>query len=393
MKSSLNINNFIQKEKIGEGTFGEVYKVKDKTNKQIYAAKILFKHFEDNLDEEKRDLFREVNILSKINHPSIMKFIGFSSINFLNEPKPVIITELVNNGSLFDIINLERKSLIDFEWNITRKLIIIYGIASAMSFLHAHKIIHRDLKPENILMDDFLCPKVADFGFSKIFHSNLESMSITDSTQAVKGTPIYIAPEIWTNKDYGPSCDVYSFGLITYEIITGEEPFKSLQIYELPSKVVNGERPIINNFVPDSYKDLIESCWSSNPEDRPSFDEIVEKLRNDSGFITPEVDKDDFYDFIEYIDQYPTTFNSEKNVVSIDEFVKRKSQTFNKVSINKKLIKGTIIEEESARIYPGKEFNSLPENLRDLVEESDKNPEKQFEIGQSLIEGKNGFDR
>lgn len=262
-----------------------------------------------------------------------------------------------------------------------------------MSFLHAHKIIHRDLKPENILMDDFLCPKIADFGFSKIFHSNLESMSITDSTQAVKGTPIYIAPEIWINKDYGPSCDVYSFGLITYEIITGEEPFKSIQIYELPSKVVNGERPIINNFVPDSYKDLIESCWSSNPEDRPSFDEIVEKLRNDSGFITPEVDKDDFYDFIEYIDQYPTTFNSEKNVVSIDEFVKRKSQTFNKVSINKKLIKGTIIEEESVRIYPGKEFNSLPENLRDLVEESDKNPEKQFEIGQSLIEGKNGFDR
>lgn len=114
MKSSLNINNFIQKEKMGEGTFGEVYKVKDKTNKQIHAAIILFKHFEDNLDEEKPDLFRELNILSKINHPSIMKFIGFSSINFLNEQKPVIITELVNNGLLFDIINLERKSLIDF---------------------------------------------------------------------------------------------------------------------------------------------------------------------------------------------------------------------------------------------------------------------------------------
>ena len=71
MKSYLNINNLIQKEKIGEGKFWEVYKVKDKANEQIYAFIILFKHFEDNLDEEKRDLYREKNTVkdkSSINH-------------------------------------------------------------------------------------------------------------------------------------------------------------------------------------------------------------------------------------------------------------------------------------------------------------------------------------
>lgn len=174
------------------------------------------------------------------------------------------------NGSIQDIISLERKSLAKFDWNPTRKLINIYGIASAMLYLHQHNIVHRDLKPGNILMDDFLCPKIADFGLSKVQHSD-SSFNTIDSTLAIKGTTLYMAPEIWTKIEYSPASDVYAFGFIVYEIITIEEPFKNCDMFEIRSKVLKGDRPNIDSSITDSYRDLFERCWSQEPEDRPNF--------------------------------------------------------------------------------------------------------------------------
>ena len=191
-----------------------------------------------------QSLSREVNIISQLNHPSIVKFIGYSPVNFKNKPKPVIITEFLSNGSLGDILDLEKKGLCKNEWNDTKKIINIYGIAAAMSFLHSHNIIHRDLKPDNILMDDYLCPKLTDFGLSKIKHSNEESMTFQSSAE-LKGTPLYIAPEIWTSYEYTKACDVYSFAFIVYEIMTCDDSFKNTDFFGLMAKVLNGDRPEI----------------------------------------------------------------------------------------------------------------------------------------------------
>lgn len=98
------------------------------------------------------NLSREVNIISKLNHPSILKFICYSPINFKKKNKPVIITEFASNGSLKDLISAEREKINNPNWNDTRKLIVIYGIASAMSYLHSHNILHRDLKQEKMLI-------------------------------------------------------------------------------------------------------------------------------------------------------------------------------------------------------------------------------------------------
>ena len=158
---SFDLNRYEVLELIGKGSFGEVYKVKEKKTDQIFAAKIQKAMLDDK--EIIRGLIREVNIISKLNHPSIVKFIGFSPIDFGNDPRPVIITEYITNGTLTEQILLERRGVASDKWNDTTKLIILYGIASAMSFLHSNKIIHRDLKPENILMDENLYPKITDF--------------------------------------------------------------------------------------------------------------------------------------------------------------------------------------------------------------------------------------
>ena len=317
MSEFLDLSKFSQQSFINKGTFGEVYKVMKNETKEIFAAKISL----NKLTEEQKSLItnlkREVDLMSQINHPSILKFIGYSPIDFNSEYKPVIITEYSANGSLAHIMELERRSLSPPLWDDTKKLITLYGISSAMSYLHSHNIIHRDLKPANILEDDFLFPKVADFGLSKMLHTNQDSMT-TQSSTGFKGTPIYMAPECWDNNEYSKSTDVYAFAMIAYELLTLEIPFKDFSYVMLCKKVaVNGERPKLTNVINDCYAKLITDCWSQEAEKRPTFDQIKNELKTNKKFITDSIDKDQFFDYVEMIDSINCSFDPSKKFKKI----------------------------------------------------------------------------
>lgn len=187
---AFDIDYFIFKKenKIGKGSFGKVYKVEEKDTGRLFAAKVI--DFESITPSGKVDLEREITINAKLSHPAIIKFIGFSPVDFKKKNRAVIVTEYLPKGSLNKYIEYENKSIPIDGWDMTKKLIIIYGIAAAMSFLHSNNIIHRDLKPENILLDDSLFPKITDFGLSKSCDSNT-----TQSLAGIKGTPLYCAPE------------------------------------------------------------------------------------------------------------------------------------------------------------------------------------------------------
>lgn len=115
------------------------------------------------------------------------------------------------------------------------------------------------------------------------------------------GTPIYMAPELFTDEHFGPGVDVYAFAIVAYEIVTGKQPYfelsSNISVFALSQKVMNGYRPQFTDDVTDKMKELISKCWSSNALDRPSFDTIFEQLVNDFSFLKDEVDKDE-------IDQY-----------------------------------------------------------------------------------------
>ncbi|KAK8843097.1 hypothetical protein M9Y10_025288 [Tritrichomonas musculus] len=255
--------------------------------------------------------------MAKINHPCIVRFIGYSPNNFLNEDKPVIITELLTCGTLENVIESERKSLALPLWDATHKLINIYGIAVAMEFLHSHGIIHRDLKPANILMDESLYPKVADFGLSKKIDSEEQDSLNVQSTATEKGTPIYMSPEILTQNKYTPACDVYAFAMIVYEIMSNEIPFKNYNMFNILTKVPSGDRPNISDSIPKAYQILIESCWEQNPDERPPFNEIVQVLRENKGFITDLVDENEYLDYIEYIEKNHASYDKSKKIKSL----------------------------------------------------------------------------
>lgn len=155
---SVFIDDFIKLEEIGSGGFATVYKVKEKGSGNYFAAKVVTKSYENQSSPEFEAILNEIKIMSRLNHPSILQFYGISKIDFDQCKNLTIFTEYLPNKSLDHIINEEMHSNAHKDWNDTKKLINIYGIASALSYLHTNGVIHRDLKPANILMDEYLFP-------------------------------------------------------------------------------------------------------------------------------------------------------------------------------------------------------------------------------------------
>ena len=159
-------------------------------------------------------------------------------------------------------------------------------------------MIHRDLKPENVLIDKNYKPHITDFGLSKIYESD---HSRSQSMQGC-GTPPYMAPEVITGNNFDTKADVYSFGILMYEVVMGIRAYTEksevgfASTINLLMEVVKGRRPKFFTNVKKSLKNMIEKCWSNNPNDRPTFSEIYKKLSlidDDSNDQNCEEDDDD----------------------------------------------------------------------------------------------------
>ena len=341
---SVDLYKFKKLDKIGSGQFGNIYKIIEKETEKFCAAKISKFRLDICDEREIINLSREINIISQLNHPSILKYIGFNSKNFNNKPKPVIIVELASNGSLEQILNLERKGLSHHEWDDTKKLINIYGIASGMAYLHNQNIIHRDLKPANILLDEHLFPKIADFGLSKI-QSDKDSKNKSFGnfkTSGFKGTYAYTAPEVYQTNIYSTEGDVYSFGMIIYEIITNDIPYEGLNLFQLLIKLRNNCHPEFKYPIPYCYRKIIENCWERYDR-RPDFDRIVEILETDKSFITTNVNEEEYLDYISFIKEQYNLLNQENTDKKLS--ISNKSEKFAKVAFDKNLDK--VIEKNS----------------------------------------------
>ncbi|KAK8876047.1 hypothetical protein M9Y10_006231 [Tritrichomonas musculus] len=393
----LNIESFQPIKAIGKGAFSDVILVKELSTGNKYAAKVLKKSIEDNTKEELISIFREIMINSKLDHPTIIKFIGLSPVDFNNNPKFTIITEYAPNGTLSTALRLESQGISLPGWNETKKLMIIYGIASGMLYLHDHNIIHRDLKPDNILLDDFFLPKVADFGLSKVKNENSKSQNYESQNQ-IKGTPAFLAPEMWNNGQFTKACDVYAFALVVFQVVTGEVPWEGLNLYQIIGNVLaHHMRPPIKDGVPQAYRSLIEKCWAQDPKCRPSFGEVLEMLRSDEGFITDVIDGCDFFRYVDYIDNYKGQMNSplKTNIKSSD------------IEVPNELIEKVASKKSHETDYPQKQdlnvlgssfftkeaFEGLQSENKALVLQAENDCEKQFLVGRKLFEGSDDFPR
>jgi len=252
-------------EKIGGGCFGEVFRGKCRGIE--VAVKRLFRN---DLDEKTlADFRKEVEIMSRLNHPNVVLFMGACT----TPGNMAIVTELMPKGNLAQLLHNRHVDL-----SLSRRIRMAKDAALGMTWLHESNpsILHRDMKPQNLLIDKDMRVKVCDFGLS-VVKPRGEVLRDKDS---IPGTPLWMSPEVLQGKDVDEKCDVYSYGLVLWEIMTREEPFSHHDDYVAFKRSVcfKSERPPIPPTCLPSLKYLIEACWQKDPSKRPPFAQIIPML-------------------------------------------------------------------------------------------------------------------
>ncbi|OHS93728.1 hypothetical protein TRFO_39975 [Tritrichomonas foetus] len=271
----IDIHDYVLKKKIGSGTFGEVITIINKLTKEEFAAKL----YRTNLDQfsDQKIFCTEIGISSRLSHMAIMKLKGFSFQNFKDEPYPIIVFNLMKNGSIGDMIDSSSKGLVCKEWTSTKRFINVVGIALGMKYLHSNHIVHRNLKPNNILLDSSFYLKIADFACAT-------EVNLLNQNQTIIGTPLYISPEVISESYLTEKIDVFAFSLVVFQILANV-PSRELYLnanspMKLMNRVNNGERPKLERLSSQAQREFVSKCWEQDAETRYSFNEIVEFLLN-----------------------------------------------------------------------------------------------------------------
>jgi eukaryotic-like serine/threonine-protein kinase len=254
-------------EKVGGGGMADVYKAEDQVLGRTVALKILHKQFAS--DEGFLERFRrEARAAAKLTHPNIV------SIYDVGEEGGVhfIVMEFVKGMTLKKLIQK------DAPLSTEKVVHISMQIAKAMEFAHEHEIIHRDIKPQNVIITDNGEIKVTDFGIARA-----GATSTMTRTGAVMGTAHYISPEQAQGSIVGPTTDIYSLGVVMYEMATGELPFRGENPVSVALKHIN-DTPIpprsVFGDIPVSLEAVIIKCMTKNPNERyRSADAVREDLK------------------------------------------------------------------------------------------------------------------
>jgi serine/threonine protein kinase len=244
---------------------------------------------------------REAVNLKTMKHLLIVELLGY--ISDTSDHNSVIVTEFAGNGALTNHLSLAKYHLI----GPNRIARIVVGIALAMRFLHSRGFVHYDLKPDNILLDWDWNVRTADFGQSiSLTNPEIPSLIHPNTHDGVWFIDsYYCAPECYDNRCSQRS-DVFSFGLILYELLTGQPVFsKDLTLNEIAFKVsVKHALPDIPKFVLPSARELITEYWAEEPRDRPYFDEIVDRLKQMKFKVMPNVNSWKVSEFVKTIEEW-----------------------------------------------------------------------------------------
>ncbi|XP_022685135.1 putative receptor-like protein kinase At4g00960 isoform X2 [Setaria italica] len=264
-------NDFSGDNVVGSGGFSVVYKGVLRNGLDVAIKKLLISD-----DFPERRVHHELNVGAKLQHKNIVKLLGYCFDNKEDERLYLLVQEYMPNGSLGRVINASR-----LDWPSCFK--IIQGIAQGLHYLHEQHVLYMDLKPANILFDSKMNPVIIDFGLSIVLDDDDDEITC----DSIAGTMGYIAPEKITGAKISMKSDVFSFGVILIEIITGRRVTPSCDLPALSS--IEMIRAMKGLFDPAQVKDsqvmeinkcmkLGLMCTEWDPIDRPTMAEALELL-------------------------------------------------------------------------------------------------------------------
>ncbi|KAK7320191.1 hypothetical protein RJT34_04927 [Clitoria ternatea] len=250
-------------ERIGLGSYGEVYRG------EWHGTEVAVKKFLDQriFGESLEEFKSEVQIMKRLRHPNVVLFMGAVT----RPPHLSIVTEFLPRGSLYRLIHRPNNQLDE-----RRRLRMALDAARGMNYLHncTPVIVHRDLKSPNLLVDKNWVVKVCDFGLSRMKHSTFLS------SRSTAGTAEWMAPEVLRNELSDEKCDVYSFGVILWELSTLQQPWGGMNPMQVVGAVGFQHRRLdIPDDMDPAIADIIRQCWQTDPKLRPTFTEIMAALK------------------------------------------------------------------------------------------------------------------
>jgi len=245
---------------IGEGGIGTVFLCEDPETGQCCALKTLrLRSLGDDKDSSIKRLINEGNAISQLNHPNIVNFIEFGYSGTGQGRMPYIVMEYFEGMSLKHFAE-EAKDM-----TIEQKLSIISQVAEGLYAAHQKNICHRDIKPDNILVNDNLEVKITDFGICYLPTSDVTR------TSELMGSPGYMAPEYLRHGKTDKSMDIYSLGVVAYELLVGRKPFDAVTLTELMHKIIRNCPPKPSRSIPGfplELQDILAMMLRKNPKRR-----------------------------------------------------------------------------------------------------------------------------
>ncbi|XP_022892209.1 cold-responsive protein kinase 1-like isoform X2 [Olea europaea var. sylvestris] len=280
-------NDFSPINKIGEGGFGSVYKGKI-GNEKMAAIKVL----SPGSTQGVKEFLTEIQVISDVQHENLVKLYGCC----VQENHRILVYNYLENNSLAQTLIGGRNSSIQFSWQTRVKICV--GVAKGLAYLHEEvrpPIVHRDIKASNILLDKDLSPKISDFGLAKLIPANMTHVSTR-----VAGTIGYLAPEYAMKGQLTRKADIYSFGVLLIEIVSGrcntnsrlpaEEKYileRAWQLHEKRELVSLVDIALNGDFDPEQACRFLKIgllCTQDFPKLRPSMSTVVQMLTGEKDF-------------------------------------------------------------------------------------------------------------